>query len=155
MFLKEHLVKKIILGTIFLITLCTGITRADLIGPGETPWWEGLDTLSEEDKLQTCQQLKEDFPDIENMLDVLPTKKEWEMLGCRELLKKHAQEQAATNANDENSSKSPSGNADLQADSSKINSLQYGLSGLVALLLSAVAFILLWRTRKPNLPRYL
>ena len=155
MFLKERLVKKIILGTVFLITLCAGIAQADLIKPGETPWWEGLDTLSEEDKLQRCQQIKEWNPDIENELAVLPTKKKWEMLGCRELLKKNAQEQAATNTKDENASKSPSGNTDPQADSSKITGWQYGLSGLIALLLSVTAFILLWRTRKPNLPREL
>jgi len=44
--------KKIVLGSIFLLVLCTGIARADVIRPGETPWWQGLDTLSEEEKLQ-------------------------------------------------------------------------------------------------------
>lgn len=145
--------KKIILGTIFLITLFAGTVRADLVRPGETPWWEGLDKLSEAEKLRECQQIKEWNPDIENEMAVLPTKKKWDALSCRELLEKHAEKQTATNPNHANSSKSPLGNTDPQADSSKIVGWQYGLTGLLALLLSTVAFILLWRARKPNLPR--
>ncbi|MBO7190917.1 MAG: hypothetical protein J6V32_02270 [Elusimicrobiaceae bacterium] len=140
--------KKIVLGTMFLMILCSGISRADLIDPGETPWWESLDKLSEEKKLETCKQIKEDFPDIENESAIFPLKKRWNRLECLERLDK----QTTPNPNAENPSKSPSSNSTPQADSSEISSLQYGLAGLVTLLLSVAAFVLLWRTRKPNSP---
>lgn len=142
--------KKILLVTAFLLMLGVGVSRADVIEPGETPWWEGLDKLSAKEKLAECEELKMWHPDIKDLPEVLPPKKKWEWLDCDKLLKKHAGTQADTNPG-EASDASPVTDTDDQTS----QFASYVISGLLAVILSCFAFVLLWRARKPNLPRAL
>ena len=135
--------KKLVFGTIGLLMLCTGLARADRIVPGETPWWKGLDTLSEEEKLKECQELKRGNVNIEKEYSVLPTKKKWDMLGCEQLLKEQTKANPQTTSNT-NTPEGASGTTDDKHDMRA-----YGLAGGLVVLLFASALILLLRTRKP------
>ena len=143
--------KKILLATVFLLTLCVGVSRADIIRPGETPWWEGLDKLSTEEKLAQCKELKRWHPDIHDLLDVMPPKKKWDMLDCDKLLKKHAGTQAAANPEETAPDAAPVTDTDDQTNPFT----SYVISGLLAVVLCVFACILLWRARELSAQRVL
>ncbi len=101
--------------------------------------------------LERCIELKEeisymetaetgiDAPQILNDL-----RNEYTDLNCTEVLK-----------NARKNTPQSSENSTSQAEPSQASSSRYGLAGLLVLLLSGGAFVLLWHSRKQNLPRAL
>ncbi len=140
--------KKILLATVFLLTLCVGVSRADIIRPGETPWWEGLDKLSTEEKLAECKELKRNFPDIEAWSNVIGSKKKWNMLQCDELLNKSTETTKQTTPD-------AAPTTDENPQTSQSSTYNVAIAGLLAAVLCAFACVLLWRARKLSARRVL
>ena len=136
--------KKIILFVTILLVFGTGITRANMIYPEEQ--YISIEKL--------CKGLREEMADADTSkarMEVV--RKQFTDFNCEQVLQGVSESPASQPQADSSKVSTPTPNNTTHETGTKQNMRAYELAGLVALILSIVAFILLWRTRKTNLSR--